>query len=322
MQITTSASANVATVSPDPTPMSAEEVAEALATEKRRERDRNSLWWDAYRRFKKNRVGVISFFVIALYLIIGILAAFDVIYPNAQLPNQLEAYADFSWTHPFGSDIFGRDILGRAIHGITTAISIGLLASTLSLVIGLFLGAIAGYFGGRTDAMIVWLYTTVDSIPYILLIPSLTFVLGRGLINVFIAVGLTSWVTTARLVRGEFFKHKNRDYVMAAQAIGAGNGRKIFGHILPNVAHLAFVQFGLGFVSAIKIEVILSYLGLGVDPSQPSWGLMIDDAKNELARPYWGNLMAATLFMFGLILSFNLFNDALREALDPKMKNK
>lgn len=283
---------------------------------------KNSLWWDAFRRFKRNKVGVVAFFGICLYVTIGVLAAAGILYPDAQMPNQTEAYTSMSWAHPFGSDIFGRDILGRAVHGTVTAISIGLLASTLSLVIGLILGALAGYFGGKTDGMIVWLYTTVDSIPYILLIPSLTFVLGRGLINVFVAVGLTSWVTTARLVRGEFFKHKGREYVMAAHALGAGDTRKIFGHILPNVAHIAFVQFGLGFVSAIKIEVILSYLGLGVDPTQPSWGLMIDDAKNELARPYWGNLAAATLFMFGLILAFNLFNDALREALDPKMKNK
>jgi ABC-type dipeptide/oligopeptide/nickel transport system permease subunit len=283
---------------------------------------RNSLWWDAFRRFKKNKIGVVSFWVIVAYILVAIFAAVGLIFPDAQVPNQAEAYSSISWAHPFGTDIFGRDILGRAVHGIVTAISIGLLASTLSLVIGLILGAVSGYFGGKVDAFVVWLYTTVDSIPYILLIPSLTFVLGRGLINVFIAVGLTSWVTTARLVRGEFFKHKSREYVTAAHAIGAGDSRKIFGHILPNVAHLAFVQFGLGFVSAIKIEVILSYLGLGVDPSQPSWGLMIDDAKNELARPYWGNLAAATLFMFGLILSFNLFNDALREALDPKMKNK
>ncbi len=297
-------------------------VAETEQSDRHQRRARNSLWWDAFFRFKRNKVGVISFFVIMLYIAVGILAAVGVLYPNAQVPNQVEAYTSMSWAHPFGSDIFGRDILGRAVHGITTAISIGLLASTLSLVIGLVLGAVSGYFGGKVDGFVVWLYTTVDSIPYILLIPSLTFVLGRGLINVFIAVGLTSWVTTARLVRGEFLKHKNRDYVMAAHAIGAGNNRKIFGHILPNVAHLAFVQFGLGFVAAIKIEVILSYLGLGVDPSQPSWGLMIDDAKNEIARPYWGNLTAATLFMFGLILSFNLFNDALREALDPKMKNK
>ncbi len=318
MQTTTSGSTS-GTV---PAQVTAKAAAATARENNRRNRARNSLWWDAYFRFKRNKVGVVSFYVIMLYILVGVLAAVGILYPNAQIPNQVEAYTSVSWAHPFGSDIFGRDILGRAIHGITTAISIGLLASTLSLVIGLVMGAVSGYFSGKTDALVVWLYTTVDSIPYILLIPSLTFVLGRGLINVFIAVGLTSWVTTARLVRGEFLKHKNRDYVMAAHAIGADDRRKIFGHILPNVAHLAFVQFGLGFVAAIKIEVILSYLGLGVDPSQPSWGLMIDDAKNELARPYWGNLMAATLFMFGLILSFNLFNDALREALDPKMKNK
>lgn len=294
----------------------------AFATTSKIASARNSLWWDAFRRFKKNKIGVFSFYGIVFYVTLAVLAATGVIFPDAQVPNQADSYAQFSMAHPFGTDIFGRDILGRAVHGTVTAISIGLLASTLSLFIGLFLGSLSGYFGGKVDGAIVWLYTTVDSIPYILLIPSLTYVLGRGLINVFIAVGLTSWVTTARLVRGEFFKHKEREYVVAAHAIGASNGRKIFGHILPNVAHLAFVQFGLGFVSAIKIEVILSYLGLGVDPSQPSWGLMIDDAKNELARPYWGNLLAATLFMFGLILAFNLFNDALREALDPKMKNK
>lgn len=279
----------------------------------------NSLWWDAFRRFKRNRIGVLSLFTISVYVLVALGASTGLLYSEA---GQGEQYLPMSWEHPFGTDIFGRDILGRAVHGTSTAISIGLLASSLSLFIGVVLGALAGYFGKKVDAAVVWLYTVVDSVPYILLIPALTFVLGRGLINVFIAVGLTSWVTTARLVRGEFMKHKDRDYVLAAHAIGAGDRRKIFGHILPNVAHLAFVQFGLGFVAAIKIEVILSYLGLGVDPSQPSWGLMIDDAKNELARPFFGNLTAATLFMFGLILAFNLFNDALREALDPKMKNK
>jgi len=283
---------------------------------------RNSLWWDAYRRLVRDKVAVISFFVIFAYVIIALLAKFGILYPGIAIANASNQYLPMSWEHPFGTDVLGRDVLGRAVHGTATALSIGLIASGLSLVIGLSLGAISGYFGGRVDSLVVWLYTTIDSIPYILLIPSLTFVLGRGLINVYIAVGITSWVTLCRLIRGEFMKHKHRDYVSAAEAIGAGHGRKIFRHIMPNVAHLAFVQFGLGFVAAIKIEVILSYLGLGVDPSTPSWGIMIDDAKLELARPFWGNLLAATLFMFGLILSFNLFNDALRESLDPKLKNK
>lgn len=282
---------------------------------------RNSLWWDALRRLKRDKVAIVSFFVILGYITLALLAKFGVLYPDvgAAVGGQ---YMPFSADHPFGTDILGRDILGRAIHGAATALSVGFTSSIIALIIGITLGALAGYFGRWVDAVIVWTYTTIDSIPYILLIPSLTFVLGRGLINVYIAVGLTSWVTLCRLIRAEFMKHKNRDYVVAADAIGASHARKIFRHILPNVAHLGFVQFGLGFVSAIKIEVILSYLGVGVDPSTPSWGIMLDDAKLELSRPFWGNLIAATLFMFFLILAFNLFNDALRESLDPKLKNK
>ena len=283
---------------------------------------RNSLWWDAYRRIKRDKVAVVSFWVILAYVLLAILAKTGLLYPDVNVSNPAMQYLPFSWQHPFGTDVSGRDILARAVHGTATALSVGLLSSGISLVIGLSLGAIAGYYGGKVDAMVVWLYTTIDSIPYILLIPSLTFVLGRGLINVYIAVGITSWITLARIIRGEFFKHKNRDYVLAAEVMGASDTRKIFRHIMPNVAHLAFVQFGLGFVAAIKIEVILSYLGLGVDPSTPSWGVMIDDAKLELSRPFFGNLIAATIFMFGLILAFNLFNDALRESLDPKLKNK
>jgi ABC-type dipeptide/oligopeptide/nickel transport system permease subunit len=283
---------------------------------------RNSLWWDAFRRLKRNKIAVISFFVIVLYVLLALGAKLGIIFTNVTISDTANQYLPSSWEHIFGTDVLGRDILARAVHGCATALSVGLISSGISLLIGLTLGAIAGYYGGWIDGLIVWLYTTIDSIPYILLIPALTFVLGRGLINVYIAVGVTSWVTLCRLIRGEFMKHKDRDYVMAAKVIGASDARKIFRHILPNVTHLAFVQFGLGFVAAIKIEVILSYLGLGVDPSTPSWGIMLDDSKLELSRPFWGNLIAATIFMFGLILSFNLFNDALRESLDPKLKNK
>lgn len=284
--------------------------------------NRNSLWWDAYRRLKRDKVAMISLVAILIYITLALLAKLGIIFPDVSVGNPSAQYLPFSWEHPFGTDVLGRDVLARSIHGIATALSVGLISSGIALVIGITLGAIAGYFGGKIDNLVVWLYTTVDSIPYILLIPAFTFVLGRGLINVYIAVGVTSWVTLCRLVRGEFMKHKDRDYVLAAHALGASHQRKIFRHILPNVAHLGFVQFGLGFVAAIKIEVILSYLGLGVDPSTPSWGIMIDDARLELARPFWGNLLGATIFMFGLILAFNLFNDALRESLDPKLKNK
>jgi ABC-type dipeptide/oligopeptide/nickel transport system permease subunit len=281
-----------------------------------------SLWFDAYRRLKRNRVAMVSLVIVLLYIAIGLLARFGLLFPSVSITDNSNVYAPFSWQHPFGTDIFGRDILARSVHGTTTALWVGFVASSISLIIGLALGALAGYFGGKTDAAVTWLYTTVDSVPSILLIPSFAFVLGRGLTSVLFAVGLTSWVALCRLVRGEFLKHKEKDYVLAAFALGASHKRRIFLHIMPNVIHVAFVQFGLGFVAAIKFEVILSYLGLGVEPSTPSWGIMLDDAKLELARPFWGNLVGATIFMFGLILSFNLFNDGLREALDPKLKNK
>lgn len=281
----------------------------------------NSLWSDAVRRLKRDKVAMVCLAIIVVYVVLAILAKVGVLYPNVNTPVGAQ-YMPWSLEHPFGTDVQGRDTLGRAIHGAATALSVGLIASGIALAIGLTLGALSGYYGGAIDALIVWLYTSVDSIPYILLIPALTFVLGRGLLNVYIAVGVTSWVTLCRLVRAEFMKHKQRDYVLAAEMIGASDSRKIFRHILPNVAHLGFVQFGLGFVAAIKFEVILSYLGVGVDPTTPSWGIMLDDAKLELSRPFWGNLVSATIFMFFLVLAFNLFNDALRESLDPKLKNK
>jgi peptide/nickel transport system permease protein len=287
----------------------------------RSEKQRNSLWWDAYRRLKRDKVAVVCFWIIAFYVLISLLAKLGILYPHVSEAAGAQ-YMPFSFAHPFGTDVQGRDILARAIHGSATALSVGLISSGISLVIGVALGALAGYYGGKIDALVVWIYTVVDSIPYILLIPALVLIMGRGLINVYIAVGVTSWVTLCRLIRGEFLKHKDRDYVLAAEMIGASHSRKIFRHILPNVTHIAFVQFGLGFVAAIKFEVILSYLGVGVDPGTPSWGIMLDDAKLELSRPFWGNLIAATLFMFFLILAFNLFNDALRESLDPKLKNK
>jgi peptide/nickel transport system permease protein len=282
----------------------------------------NSLGWDALRRLSRDRVAMVSLVVIVLYITMAVGTRFGLFFSGWATVDNANAFAASSWLHSFGTDFFGRDVLGRAWAGAYTALAVGFVASSISLVIGMMLGAVAGYFGGRIDSAISWVYTTIDSVPYILLIPALKFVLGQGLINVFIAVGLTSWVTTCRLIRAEVLKHRSRDYVLAAEAQGAGHLRRIFRHISPNVMHLAFVQFGLGFVAAIKIEVILSYLGLGVDVSTPSWGLMIDDAKQELARGFWGNFTAATLLMFGLILAFNLFNDALRQAFDPKLKNR
>lgn len=281
-----------------------------------------SLWYDAYTRLLKDRVAVVSFVVIGLYLIMSAFCAMGVIFTQYALVNDAIAYQAPSWEHWFGTDIFGRDVLSRAAHGTITSLTVGFFGAGLSVVIGTVLGAISGYFGGKVDELVVWFYTTVDTIPYVLLIVAFSFVAGPGLNTMCWAIGLTFWVSNCRIIRGEFMRQREREYVQGAAAMGASHFRRIFIHILPNTYHLILINFSLGFVSAVKSEVIISYLGLGVKPGTPSWGIMISDAKLELSRGVWWGLGAATLFMFFLVLAFTLFNDALRDALDPKLKNK
>jgi ABC-type dipeptide/oligopeptide/nickel transport system permease subunit len=283
---------------------------------------RNSLWWDAFRRIKKDKVAVVSFFVIASYILLALLCVAGVVFPNYSITDNSMAYLPPSLKHLLGTDIFGRDVLARAAHGTVTSLTVGAIGTGISVLIGTVLGAVAGYFGGKVDDIVVWFYTTIDTIPYILLVAAFSFVMGAGLDVMCLALGLTYWVGLCRIVRGEFMKHRDRDYVQSARAMGAGHARRIFIHILPNISHLILIQFSLNFVSVIKSEVILSYLGLGVEPGTPSWGMMINDAKQELGQQVWWGLLAATIFMFFLVLAFNLFNDALRDALDPKLKNK
>jgi ABC-type dipeptide/oligopeptide/nickel transport system permease subunit len=279
------------------------------------------LWEEAATRFFKNKLAVVCLVIICIYSALAILTWLGLV-ANDYSVTSSDSYAAPSKLHLFGTDIFGRDVLLRTIQGIRIAISIGLVTSLIAIPIGVFLGALAGYFGGRVDELIVWFYTTMDSIPDLLKIIALTFVLGRGLMSVYISIGFTTWVNLCRLVRGEFLKHKSRDYVHAASALGAGHLRKMFVHILPNVFHIILINFSSRFILGIKTEVVLSYLGLGVEPGQPSWGVMIDDAKLELARGVWWQLAAATFAMFFLVLAFYILTDALREALDPKLRNK
>ena len=180
---------------------------------------------------------------------------------------------------------------------------------------------LAGYFGGLVDELIVWFYTTFSSIPGVMLLVAIAFILGKGTFTVFLSLGLTSWVGLCRIVRAEVMKHKEREYIQAANAIGATHTQKLVKHILPNISHLLIINFTQTFDSAVKAEVVLSFLGLGV-VGRPSWGTMIDDSKLELARGVWWQLAAATIAMFFIVLAFNILGDALRDALDPKLKGK
>lgn len=265
---------------------------------------------------------MVSLVVICLYLMLAAASALGWIATSYAMVNNAYAYQPPSFSHWFGTDIFGRDVMARAAHGTITSLIVGFFGAALAVMIGTLFGAISGYFGKWIDDFVVWLYTTLDTIPYILLVVAFSFVMGPGLSTLCLAIGLTGWVGHCRIVRSEFMKHREREYVQGAKALGAGHARRIFLHILPNVFHLVLINFSLGFVSAVKAEVILSYLGLGVEPGTPSWGMMISDAKLELARQVWWGLAAATFFMFFLVLAFTLFNDALRDALDPKLRSR
>lgn len=282
-----------------------------------------SLWQDAWIRLLKDKLAIFSLMLILIYSLLAILAKLDFIATpwDAEVGTAYAAPTFESFKTILGTDIFGRSVLYKVIHGTRIAMSVGLVTSLIAIPIGVVLGALAGYFGGLVDEIIVWFYTTLSSIPGIMLLIAFTYVLGKGIFSVYIALGVTSWVSLARLIRGEFMKHKEREYVVAAESIGATHMVRIFRHILPNVMHIVIINFSLQFQTAIKSEVILSYLGLGVQ-GQPSWGVMIDDAKLELARGVWWQLTAATVAMFVIVLAFNILGDALRDALDPKLKNK
>lgn len=281
-----------------------------------------SLWAEAWVRLKKDKVALICLWIIVGYALVGILSAVGLLAADWAKEVGPSYAAPFeNWDYILGTDIFGRSVLLKVLHGTQVAMSVGLVSSLIAIPIGVTLGALAGYFGGWVDEVIVWFYTTVSSIPSIILLMSIAFVLGKGITTVYIALGLTSWVGLCRLIRGEVIKHKNREYVQAAGALGAGHARKLFKHIIPNVTHIVIIFTSLQFQVAIKSEVILSYIGLGVT-GQPSWGTMIDDAKMELARDVDWQLWSATFAMFFVVLAFNILGDALRDALDPKLKGK
>jgi peptide/nickel transport system permease protein len=223
--------------------------------------------------------------------------------------------------HLLGTDLLGRDVVYRTLKGARVALLIGGLTSLVVIPIALLFGVSAGYWGGRIDDAVFFAMTVLASVPSLLLLIALIMVLGKGTIQVCVALGVTGWVHFCRITRGETLKLREADYVAAARALGVSDAGIIRRHILPNIAHLVIITFALSFTALVLSEIILSYLGIGLDGS---WGQMIDQARNELSRTpvIWWNLAGAAIALFTLVLAVNVVADAMRDIIDPRTRRE
>ena len=227
---------------------------------------------------------------------------------------------EFPGRHILGTTQIGKDTFVQALKGSSTALLLGGLTSAIYLPLGILLGIGAGYFRGRVDDVVQYIYSTIMAIPEILFLIAFIMVFGKGIGTMSWALALTSWIGLCRLLRGETLRLNERQFVLAARALGQSHWKIISSHLLPNVMHLVLISFVLGFSDVVLAEAILSYLGVGTPIGTASWGQMIDGARGELSREpiVWWNLTAAGVALFGLVLSLNLFADSLRRAFDPK----
>lgn len=305
------------------------------------------LWGEAFRRLARNPSARTAMAVIAIYATIGLAdsvgwydsptqerrTVIDAIFerkpertysaPLAEMTTGEAKPQKIREKHILGTDSIGADVFYRTLKGVRTAFQIGGMTVLIVTPLALLLGLTAGYYGKWRDDVITYIYTVLSSVPGILLQIAMVLVLGKGIIQICLALGITRWVGLCRMVRGETIKHREREYVRSAKALGVTDMVILVRHILPNLLPVVIISTTLGFSNLVLSEAILSYLGVGVPDNVGSWGNMIDAARDELARDpvIWWNLAAATGAITGLALSLNLFGDALRDAVDPRLRS-
>jgi peptide/nickel transport system permease protein len=280
-------------------------------------RTSESLWGKAWYKFRRDAFGMVSLAIVGIYFLIALGVWFG-IWGQGWSDNSGPMWAGLSTDHWLGTNVIGQDIFQRGIYSTKTAFEIGLVVAVLSTIIGALLGALAGYYSNTwIDETILWLKGVLDSIPFYLFVAAIAFALQGYAYSMHVAMIATFWTTTGRLVRGEVIKLKNFEFIEAARAVGVPQLMIIFRHILPNTFHILLVQSTIVFVSAIKSEVILSFLGLGVSDGV-SWGLMIAESTQDVQAGHFSNFITASTFLFILVMAFNMFSDALQDALDPR----
>ena len=284
-----------------------------------------NLYAEAWLRFRRNKLAMVGLIMVITVILSALFA--DIIAPYPPMKQLIwtegaEAkLAAPSAKHKMGTDLYGRDILSRVLFGARISLQIGIFATVVTLLIGIPLGAIAGYRGGFADDIISWLVNVIFAFPFMLFVLAVVSVFkDPGIFLIYVAIGVVNWVQVCRVTRGQFISLRGREFVEAAHALGLPQHRIIFRHILPNAVAPIIVQATLGMGSIIMIEAGLAYLGFGAQPPTPSWGLMISEGQQYLGQgQWWWSMFPGTAIMY-TVLAFNFLGDGLRDALDVRLK--
>lgn len=279
----------------------------------------STLYRDAWNRLKKNKMAIGSFIVLVLIALVAtfapVIAPYDPYAQDLTLINQPP-----SAEHWFGTDDVGRDLFSRVVYGTRISMLVGVVCEAICVPIGVILGALAGYFGGWIDAVISRIIEIFASFPTILFAIAVMFILGPGIMNIFIAIGIIGWTGLARMIRGQIMQLKEKEFIEAARASGASNMKIIFRHLIPNCLSTIIVVITLDIPGDIMLESTLSFVGLGVQPPDPSWGSMISEGRKFIRQNVWYSFFPGLAIML-VVLAFNTLGDGVRDALDPKLKN-